>query len=215
MVFQRLCRVWKERGTVGLIRQIIRRIAPVHFSMVYQKSHRSDFQVVHGLSVKRYSERSKVDSEVIDILKVTRDGNLMQEAYKLFSNGCQLWTGSLNGKLAGICWSKSGHNRTDYFVLMAKTDATIMSCFVYPEFRGRGIYPAMLQIMTNMLMEQDQIHTVYIDCRIWNKPSIRGIQKAGFVLLGRAVRMILFGHVIILWNGCRGKYQRVSNGANV
>jgi RimJ/RimL family protein N-acetyltransferase len=171
--------------------------------MVYRKNDRSNSKTVRGLSIKRYPERSVVDLEIIDTLKTTRDGGLMREIDKLFAKGYELWVGRLDGEMAGICWSRSGRNRTDYFVPLVETDATIMSCFVYPELRGRGIYPAMLQTMVNVLMDRDRICDVYIDCKSWNSSSIRGIRKAGFVPIGKAVRMVLFEHVWILWNRCK------------
>ncbi|MBN1764018.1 MAG: GNAT family N-acetyltransferase [Sedimentisphaerales bacterium] len=141
--------------------------------------------------------------EVYDILKMTRGDEMVREVNKLFSRGCELWMGQLDGKLAGICWSCSRKKRSDYFVPLEESDATILSCFVLPVFRGRKIYPSMLETMVNTLLSRDQICNVYIDCKSWNTASIRGIQKAGFIPVGKAVRMVLFEHVWILWNRCK------------
>lgn len=128
---------------------------------------------------------------------------MIRQMDKLFSKGCELWLGQLEGKTAGICWSNRQGRRDDYFVRLEETDATILSCFVFPTFRGKGIYPTMLEEMVNMLMRQDQICKVYVDCKSWNTASSRGIQKAGFVSIGKAIRIVLFGHVWILWNQCK------------
>ncbi len=203
MIIRRFRRLWKEHGKVGMIRQIVRRVCPVHVSLVYRKTDVSDFCKIHGLSVVRYPLRSTVDVETIKEIEAAWDYRLVQEIEKLFSKDCELWLGRFEGRIVGICWSRSGQNRTDYFVGLEETDATILSCFVFPAFRGRGIFPAMLQTMVNMLMDHDQVSNVYIDCKSWNVPSIRGIQKAGFALIGSAVRMVLCGRVWILWNRCR------------
>ena len=203
MIVRRVCRAWKERGPIGLIRHVVRRVIPVHISLVYRKSDRSNSCAVQGLLIERYPSRSGVDLEIINTLRMSRGNGMIREMDKLFSRGCELWIGRLEDKIAGICWSCSHKKRTEYFVALDEDDATILSCFVFPQYRGRGIFPAMLQAMVRALMVEDHAHRVYIDCKSWNAPSIRGIQKAGFNFIGSAVRMVLCGRVWILRNQCR------------
>lgn len=202
MIIRRFRRLWKEHGTIGLIRRIVRHKFPIHISLVYLKTDRSNSCAVPGLLIERYPLRSGVDLEIIDTLRMSRGNGMIREMDKLFSRSCELWIGRLEGKIAGICWSRCNKRRTDYFVGLEETDATILSCLVFPAFRGRGIFPAMLQTMVKTLMDEDQVRRVFIDCKSWNQPSRRGIQKAGFVPVGSAVRMVLFEHVHILWNRC-------------
>lgn len=202
MPFQRVVRAWKERGTTGLIRHIVKRTIPVHKSLVYTKKEKSAFCTVPGLAIERFRLRSDIKPEIIDMLRTSRGNREIREVDKLFARGCELWLGSIKEEIAGFCWSQGNKVRDDYFIHLDKEDATILSCFVLPKYRGRSIYPTMLETIVTTLMNDDKVSNVYIDCKSWNIPSICGIQKAGFSFLGSAVRMILCGHVWILWNRC-------------
>ncbi len=203
MNIRRILRARQEHGTIGLIRHVFRHKFPVHVSVAYIKNSDSNICTVPGLRVDRYSSKTDVDEGIFNELRAIRGEEMVREVDKLFSKGCELWIGRLEGKLAGICWSRRGKKRSDYFVPLGESDATILSCFVFPDFRGRKIYPTMLETMVNVMLSQDQTGNVYIDCKSWNTASIRGIQKAGFISIGKAVRMVLFNRVWILWNRCK------------
>ena len=70
------------------------------------------------------------------------------------------------------------------FSFFNKGDYCIGPCVTYPEFRGRGIYPTVL----NLICQSDNYpdDTVfYIIVSDTNTPSVRGIEKAGFELCGK------------------------------
>ena len=72
----------------------------------------------------------------------------------------------------------------NYFVPLTSNCVLISNCFTFPEYRGRGLYSAMLNhIITEMARRR--INRFYIDCNDWNLASIRGIQRAGFRLIGQ------------------------------
>ena len=203
MLVHRVCRAWKEHGPIGLMRNVVRRVIPFHVSLVYRKTERSSVCAVPGLLTERYGVRSAVGPDIINKLQMTRGPELIREFDKLFARGCELWLGWIEGEIAGICWSRGRKNRTDWFVPLQEDDATLVSAFVFPQYRGRGIYPTMMETIVRTLMDHDQVSNVYADCKSWNAPSIRGLQKAGFSLIGNAVRMVLCGRVWIFRN--RGK----------
>jgi hypothetical protein len=206
-MLQRFRIAWKKHGSIGLIRHLFRHKCPIHISLVFQKNELSNSCSVPGLTIERYSTRDAVDPAILETLARGIDGRIIRQVDDLFSKGCELWLGRIDGAIKGVCWSRSHTRRSDYFVPLKETDATILSCFVFPECRGKGIYPAMLETMVSLLFAQDQIRNVYIDCKSWNIASVRGIQKAGFVSIGKAVRMVLFDKVWIMWNQCRQMSQ--------
>ncbi len=61
--------------------------------------------------------------------------------------------------------------------------AYLYKAFTLPEYRGRGIYPELLQRVCRILKERG-VHTILIATSIENRSSFRGIQKAGFERLG-------------------------------
>jgi len=73
-----------------------------------------------------------------------------------------------------------------YFRLL-RGEALIHFCSVREDCRGRGIYPAMLALLSRSLFERGA-RRVYIDCDRANAASIRGLRKAGF----RPLESVLF-----------------------
>lgn len=68
------------------------------------------------------------------------------------------------------------------FPFMKKNDYEIGPCFTASEFRGKGIYPDVIGHICSHL--SDASGTFYMIVDDDNQPSIRGIEKAGFVRVG-------------------------------
>jgi len=62
---------------------------------------------------------------------------------------------------------------------LSDDEAEIKYCLTLPEFRGRGIYPAVLKKIQSYLKDGG-IRRAFICVERGNTPSIRGIEKAGF-----------------------------------
>lgn len=202
-VLERLHRAWKEHGTMGLVKHVFRTRSPVHFMFVYATTCRLSPAPVEGLSVERFPAEHAVGGPTMESLRRGAGDRMPGQLRRLFGQGAELWIGWLDGQVVGVCWSRSQQVRHDYFVPLGNADATILSCMVVPKYRGRGIYPAMLGTMVGELMDKQKVRRVLIDCKSWNKPSIRGIEKAGFSLVGKGLRVVCFGRSWILWNQCK------------
>lgn len=68
------------------------------------------------------------------------------------------------------------------FDFLGKNDYEIGPCFTYPEYRGQGIYPNILRTICQQIGSDDTTFYMIVDEE--NKPSIRGIEKAGFIKCG-------------------------------
>ncbi len=68
------------------------------------------------------------------------------------------------------------------FPFLGKKDFIIGPCFTHPDFRGKGIYPMVLDYIVNLLGEKDTKFYMVVDSE--NTPSIKGIEKAGFERCG-------------------------------
>lgn len=99
-----------------------------------------------------------------------------------FLHGDELWVGRVDGALAGVCWSARPHSVPRYFVPLDAGDVVIRKCFTLPEFTNRGVYSSTLRHMIAALFAED-VRRIFIDCRVWNTASRRGILKAGLVEL--------------------------------
>jgi RimJ/RimL family protein N-acetyltransferase len=105
------------------------------------------------------------------------------DAEKLFEQGGKLWIGRLKGQLANVGWSRQGNMVRLWFFPLTPTWYVISHCVTLPEFRGLGLFPAMLSYIAHTLCSQGA-ERFFIDCQSWNYPSIRGVEKVGFQKIG-------------------------------
>lgn len=68
------------------------------------------------------------------------------------------------------------------FSFMGKDDYEIGPCYTYPDFRGKGIYPKVLHQICSRMAKNNSVFYMIVDEN--NKPSIKGIEKAGFIRCG-------------------------------
>jgi len=77
------------------------------------------------------------------------------------------------------------------FPFMAIEDIQVGDTWTDPEFRGKGLATLALEAIMRRLDNQDR--TCWYVVEADNAPSIRVVEKAGFVLAGRGVRTRPFG----------------------
>lgn len=80
------------------------------------------------------------------------------------------------------------------FSFLNKRDYEICPCFTAPEFRGQGIYPTVLNYVTENVGTDDAIFYMVVDDK--NVASIRGIEKVGFERCGTVRKVGLFKRYI-------------------
>ncbi len=100
----------------------------------------------------------------------------------LFDNVCDYFVAKDSTGVKCICWIyySSDHNR---ILKLGPNDAEIKFCLTLPEARGQGLYPVVINAIKAYLSEKGLLR-VYMCVHKENKPSIRGIEKAGFVCVG-------------------------------
>jgi len=176
----RVRRARNKHGTAGMFVHVLKWRFPLSRNCVFCTQEIRPCREMGGLAIKRCRALSDLTpGELAPILEYA--GEHTREAYAgLFANGAELWLGSWDGTAAGACWShRYGRETSDFFVPLRETDVRILFCFVFPAFRGRGIYPKMIRTMADTLLAEGAA-SIYIDCRSWNHASIRGIRKAEF-----------------------------------
>ena len=177
MAGRRFRRVIEEHdGVFGGLMHVARQLCPVQVNVVFTMDTPVATEAISQITIMRYSHLPDVGSEMLLALTESRGTELIREFHRLFDIDGQLWIGLCGDEVGGMCWSRSGLSRSDYFVPLSTDDANILSCFVFPKFRGRGIYPTMLKHIASTLEDENGIQRVFIDCKSWNYPSIRGIE---------------------------------------
>lgn len=80
------------------------------------------------------------------------------------------------------------------YPILNKNSRAVGPCLTINEFRGKGLYPLMLKYLRGSPLGRDGLD---IFCRTDNISSIRGIEKAGFVLLSQYTEYTRFGLAFI------------------
>lgn len=145
-------------------------------------------QHVQGLKILRctgdrdipeHFRRQLVDEEGVDF-----PSQLEQE----FLGGGVFWLGCIDQSVVAYQWSRKGSYVKHWFVSLNPEDIVIFATVTFPEWRGRSIGPAMMQFIIAHELEGQGV--AYVDCKVWNKSAIRGIEKAGFQKVGEPMRPV-------------------------
>jgi RimJ/RimL family protein N-acetyltransferase len=138
---------------------------------------------------------SKTDREILH----GYGGNKVIESFATqFEHGGISWVGRINGQLAGVCWLIPASVASNYFFPLLEGDAVISNCFTIPRHRGKGIFSGILYHIAK-INSKEELHRIFINCKIWNTPSIRGILKVGFEQIGVANSICILHRRIIIW----------------
>ncbi|MCC6907842.1 MAG: GNAT family N-acetyltransferase [Phycisphaerales bacterium] len=110
---------------------------------------------------------------------VTHGGKSMLDLdFQEMRQNAVMWVAFSNGDPVGMLFTRQGQHFARWFVDLNPDDIVIFRMRTYPEYRGRGIAPAL---MTHAIWSLCANGTrAFIDCRVYNQPSIRSILKSGF-----------------------------------
>lgn len=92
-----------------------------------------------------------------------------------------MWVAIVDDKVCGIRHSRRGRYFSNWFVPLDDDDIVLFRGRTYPEFRGRGISPAMHRHI--MHTELNASGRAFADCTVYNKSSRRSLEKSGFQLV--------------------------------
>ena len=84
--------------------------------------------------------------------------------------------------VAAVQWSRIASDIDTWFTSLEREDVVIFGGTTLPAFRGRGIMPWMIQHQANL--DGKPGRRVLADCKVWNTPARKAIEKAGFHFMG-------------------------------
>ncbi len=143
------------------------------------KNHMHDYQIDHFNS---WAELDTPDRNEL----IQYQGRDLEGIQELFDKGGCLWLGRLRGKITNLGWSRWGNRVNVWFFPLSPKWVVISHAETLAVHRGRGLYVIFLSHIINELSKQGAEGFI-IDCNDWNLPSVRGIEKVGFRLLGYGV----------------------------
>lgn len=116
-----------------------------------------------------------------------------------FAAGAELWLWRESGIIAASGWTLKGRAMEPHFFPLQQGDVHLFDFFVFPEFRGRGLNPALVgQILA--ALSGEGLQRALIEAAAWNKPQLASLKKTPFQKLGIA-RKSLWGKTTVVWSG--------------
>jgi ribosomal protein S18 acetylase RimI-like enzyme len=128
--------------------------------------------------VHRYDDWKKIEPEMVEAITSSAGISATQKLETHSDEGNLLWVASLDQRVAGYLLTVRGSQLDRWHVQIADHDLVVYSVVVFPEFRGRGIAPALVERVIAAEMQAGQ--HAFIDTNAWNTSAIRFILKAGF-----------------------------------
>jgi GNAT superfamily N-acetyltransferase len=115
-----------------------------------------------------------------------------------FTIGASLWLLKLENRIAAYGWSVLGRTIEPHFFPLAANEAHLFDFFVFPEFRGRRLNPALVDHILFHLGREIS-GRVFIEAAQWNQPQLASLARMPFRKLGCACKFQLLGRTIVMW----------------
>lgn len=149
-------------------------------------------------------ERINTEAELSgpDLLQITSAWNpkiARRQLSERFAQGASLWLFKWDGKLAAYGWTIIGRTVEPHFMPLGPNDAHLFDYFVFPEYRGRRINPALVNhILTKLASERR--NRAFIEAAEWNTAQLTSLGRTPFQPFGRAWKGSLFGKTLVIWS---------------
>jgi ribosomal protein S18 acetylase RimI-like enzyme len=150
-------------------------------------------------TLERKNTKAELSSQ--DLLQITSAWNVEiahQQLVERFAQGASMWLFKLEGNLAAYGWTIIGRTIEPHFFPLGTNDAHLFDYFVFPEYRGRRINPALVnQILASLASERRS--RAFIEAAEWNTPQLSSLRRTPFQTFGRAWKCSLFGKTLVIW----------------
>ena len=176
--FQRAMRRYGVRGLPRRAWERVRRRLAGDDCLVYRREASRQHNPVAGLCVHRYDDWKMIEPATIEAITRSAGVSATHKLQRHSDDGNVMWVASLDGRVAGYLLTVRGSQLDRWHVEIADHDLVVYSVVVFPEFRGRGIAPALVGEVIAGELAAGQY--AFIDTKVWNTAAIRFILKAGF-----------------------------------
>ncbi|MGO9138303.1 MAG: N-acetyltransferase family protein [Syntrophales bacterium] len=143
-----------------------------------------------------YHEISGPDS--VRLVNYWTEELLIDRIKKRFTEGAVIWIVKCDGNVAGYGWSIRGKMVSQYFLPLTPHDAVLFDYVIFDEFRGRGLYPLLINYMFSQLKIAG-VKRAFGHSYAWNESSIHGLSKTFFRKFSLARQFHIFGRDITIW----------------
>ncbi|MCH8822881.1 MAG: GNAT family N-acetyltransferase [Planctomycetes bacterium] len=184
----RLQRAQRRWGALGIGKRAVLKVTRRLFyyrQYVYKHSNRNAiYPVIAGLRVEYYCQIDEVPQHIVDSILHEEGFFYLNTIRQEFEQNGQLYVGVLHERTVALMWVRKGKYIEQWFVPLTDEDYVLYGMLTFPQYRGRGLIRALA--FEAMRKYGDMGGTAHIDCRVWNRSSIRAIEKLGFEKIATA-----------------------------
>lgn len=124
---------------------------------------------------------------------------MTERAKERFAKGAILWVLLLHGEIAAFVWSMTGKAFSPWYLPVTPHDGYILDAVTFEEYRGRGLYPLLMNYVLGKL-KSEGISRMVGELYTTNTSSIRGLEKTHYRQFGIATKFRIFGRNITIWS---------------
>jgi GNAT superfamily N-acetyltransferase len=128
---------------------------------------------------EKYDSAESLPQHIVESIIADGGEQRLELDSRELSENATMWVAIVNGRVASTVFTRRSCFFKRWFLPLGQDDVVVFRLQTHSDFRGRGLAPSLIRHCLHQHMQSDG--HAYIDCRTYNKPSIRCIEKCGFV----------------------------------
>ena len=128
--------------------------------------------------VETYTSIGQIPGSVLADLENELGEQLLAQLEDTFRSGSTLFLVLYKGRAASILWARRGAPERRWYLPLGSSDVVLYGWHTSPEYRGLNLIGLAMQ--TAIAVGSATTDRFLADVKVWNKPSIRAMEKAGF-----------------------------------
>jgi len=127
---------------------------------------------------KRFDSYDNLPEEVRAEIRADGITDRLEYDRRELEENSTLWIAFCENHVTATVFTRKGKYFRRWFLDLNDDDVVVFRLRTHPDYRGRGLAPSLIRNAIHEVVENNG--SAFIDCRTYNKPSIRCIEKAGF-----------------------------------
>ncbi len=153
-----------------------------------------------GLTLSAYCDLGSIPGDDMrQLVQLKGEETLLSFLDSFFRRGAVLWLGRMDERVVALEWTIQGGFNGFFHFPMTGTDVVQMAAEVFPAYRGRGIHTHMNRLMFQQL-RANGVSRVYWAVKVWNRSSLRSVNKLNAMRIGIVRTFSLFNRWITVWD---------------